>query len=80
MTFSEAVWSVLVSLVQRWRLLFATDVLFKAVAFLLLTPLAAGVLHLSLWIAGSGTLADADIRVDSTYGRWDPLAGSVVAN
>ena len=61
MTFSEAVRSVLVSLVQRWRLLFATDVLFKAVAFLLLTPLAAGVLHLSLWIAGSGTLADADI-------------------
>ena len=27
-----------------------------------------------------GALADADIRVDSTYGRWDPLAGSVVAN
>lgn len=27
-----------------------------------------------------GALADAKIRVDSTYGRWDPLAGSVVAN
>lgn len=27
-----------------------------------------------------GALADADIRVDSAYGRWDPLAGAVVAN
>jgi len=27
-----------------------------------------------------GALADADIRVDSVYGRWDPLAGAVIAN
>lgn len=27
-----------------------------------------------------GALADADIRVDSAYGRWDPLAGAVIAN
>jgi hypothetical protein len=27
-----------------------------------------------------GALADADIRVDSAYGRWDPLSGAVVAN
>jgi hypothetical protein len=26
-----------------------------------------------------GALADADITVASRYGRWDPLAGSVVA-
>jgi hypothetical protein len=26
-----------------------------------------------------GALADADISVASRYGRWDPLAGSVVA-
>jgi len=26
-----------------------------------------------------GLLADADVSVASRYGRWDPLAGSVVA-
>ncbi|MEY3615157.1 MAG: hypothetical protein RLZZ518_157, partial [Actinomycetota bacterium] len=26
-----------------------------------------------------GALADAEISVASRYGRWDPLAGSVVA-
>lgn len=46
---------------RRWRLLFLTDIVFKVVALVLLSPLAAGILHLSLWAAGAGTLADADI-------------------
>ena len=59
--FLPAIRAVLDVMRERWRQLFLTDLLFKAVAFLLLTPLAAGLLHVCLWAAGSGTLADADI-------------------
>lgn len=61
MTFGAAVRAVVVTMAQRWKPLLLTDLLFKVLAFVLLTPLAAALLHLCLWAAGSGTLADADI-------------------
>jgi glycerophosphoryl diester phosphodiesterase len=61
MTFSKAVRAVGKTMAERWRVLFLTDVLFKALAFLVLAPLATGLLRLCLWASGSGTLADADI-------------------
>lgn len=61
MAFVEGVHEILVSVHNRWKRLVLTDVVFKAVAFILLTPLAVGFLHLSLWAAGAGALADADI-------------------
>jgi glycerophosphoryl diester phosphodiesterase len=61
MAFVDEVRGILVTLHHRWKPLVLTDVVFKAVAFILLTPLAVGLLHLSLWAAGAGTLADADI-------------------
>ena len=63
MTFRAAARAVIQALFGRWKMLFLTDMLVKAVAFVLLAPLAAGLLQLSLWAAGSGTLADADILV-----------------
>ena len=63
MTFRAAARAVIQALYDRWKLLFLTDVLVKAGTFVLLAPLAAGLLQLSLWAAGSGTLADADILV-----------------
>ena len=63
MTFRAAARAVIQALLGRWKMLFLTDMLVKAVAFVLLAPLAAGLLQLSLWAAGSGTLADADILV-----------------
>lgn len=63
MTFRAAARAVMQALYGRWKMLFWTDMLVKAVAFVLLAPLAAGLLQLSLWAAGSGTLADADILV-----------------
>ena len=63
MTFRVAARAVIQALFGRWKMLFLTDMLVKAVAFVLLAPLAAGLLQLSLWAAGSGTLADADILV-----------------
>lgn len=63
MTFRAAARAVMQALYGRWKMLFLTDMLVKAVAFVLLAPLAAGLLQLSLWAAGSGTLADADILV-----------------
>ena len=59
---------------QRWKPLLLTDLLFKVVAFVLLTPLAAGLLHLCLWAAGSGPLADADILLFFVK----PLGGAVL--
>ncbi|MGA0040789.1 MAG: hypothetical protein ACO3NZ_13160, partial [Pirellulales bacterium] len=61
MTFPQASRAILTTIVEWWRPLFLTDLLFKAVAFLLLAPLATGLLHLCLWASGTGTLADADI-------------------
>jgi glycerophosphoryl diester phosphodiesterase len=61
MTFPQATRAILITMVEWWRPLFLTDLLFKAVAFLLLAPLATGLLHLCLWASGTGTLADADI-------------------
>lgn len=61
MTLADAVRAVAGMMKERWRLLFLTDSAVKAVGLILLAPLATGVLHLSLWVAGTGTLADADI-------------------
>ena len=44
-----------------WLALATTDLLYKLVAFLVLTPLAGVVLSLSLWLGGSTVLADQDI-------------------
>ena len=63
MTFRAAARAVIQALFGRWKMLFLTDMLVKAGTFVLLAPLAAGLLQLSLWAAGSGTLADADILV-----------------
>ncbi len=46
---------------QRGRELVLADLFFKAVSFVVLVPLAGGLLHLVLWLAGPGVLADADI-------------------
>lgn len=61
MTFSGAVRAVMTTMAERWPWLFLTDVLFKALAFLVLAPLATGLLRVCLWASGRGTLADADI-------------------
>ena len=44
-----------------WGMLLTTDLLYKLVAVVVLTPLASGVATLSLWIGGSSVLADQDI-------------------
>jgi len=61
MTLADAVGAVAGVMKKRWKLLFLTDSALKAVGLILLSPLATGYLHLSLWAAGTGTLADTDI-------------------
>ena len=46
---------------QGWRQLFLADVLFKLLAFVVLVPLAVGLLHGLLWLSGRGTLTDTDV-------------------
>ena len=44
-----------------WKQLFLTDLVYKAVAFILLTPLVALLLRIALAISGDSVLADQDI-------------------
>lgn len=44
-----------------WRQLLLADVLFKAIAFVVLVPLTVGLLHGILWLTGRGTLTDTDV-------------------
>jgi len=46
---------------QTWRTLFATDILYKILAFALLTPLAGLALRILVSTSGSPALADTDI-------------------
>jgi glycerophosphoryl diester phosphodiesterase len=46
-----------------WRRLAATDILYKAIAFAVLTPLIGGLLRLLMHRAGATALADADIAL-----------------
>ena len=46
---------------QGWRQLFLADVLFKLLTFVVLVPLAVGLLHGLLWLSGRGTLTDTDV-------------------
>ncbi|MCH2210941.1 MAG: glycerophosphoryl diester phosphodiesterase membrane domain-containing protein [Fuerstiella sp.] len=45
----------------RWNLMLATDVVYKMVAFVLLTPLVAALFRLFLALSGQTVLADLDI-------------------
>jgi glycerophosphoryl diester phosphodiesterase len=53
--------SIASSLCASWRSLVATDLLFKLLAFAVLTPLFAGFWHALLAFGGSSVLSDADI-------------------
>ncbi len=53
--------SVISSLIGSWRSLVATDVLFKMLAFAVLTPMFAVFWHSLLAFGGSSVLSDADI-------------------
>ena len=53
--------SAVAMLRQRWRDLLLADLFFRSLSFAVLVPLAGGLLHLVLWFAGAGVLADADI-------------------
>ena len=44
-----------------WRQLLLADILFKAIAFVVLVPLTIGLLHGILWLTGRGTLTDTDV-------------------
>ena len=46
---------------QVWRQLLLADILFKAIAFVVLVPLTVGLLHGILWLTGRGTLTDTDV-------------------
>ncbi|MDO7713460.1 MAG: hypothetical protein MUP93_01185, partial [Pirellulales bacterium] len=46
---------------QGWRQLFLAYVLFKLLTFVVLVPLAVGLLHGLLWLSGRGTLTDTDV-------------------
>lgn len=46
---------------QGWRQLLLADILFKAIAFVVLVPLTVGLLHGILWLTGRGTLTDTDV-------------------
>lgn len=46
---------------QGWRQLFLAHVLFKLLTFVVLVPLAVGLLHGLLWLSGRGTLTDTDV-------------------
>lgn len=46
---------------RSWKQLFAADLIYKAIAFALLTPLVAFLFHLLLWFSGDSVLADQDI-------------------
>ena len=46
---------------QGWRQLFLAEVLFKLLTFVVLVPLAVGLLHGLLWLSGRGTLTDTDV-------------------
>ncbi|MEZ6054256.1 MAG: hypothetical protein R3C02_23170 [Planctomycetaceae bacterium] len=52
---------VIQSLKSSWRSLIATDVLFKIISFVLLTPLVSLMFRGFLWLSGYTVLADADI-------------------
>lgn len=46
---------------KRWRELVVADLFFRVISFAVFVPLVGSLLHLVLWLAGSGVLADADI-------------------
>ena len=47
--------------VRNWKSLLATDIFYKVVAYIFLTPLLALLLRLFLWLSGNTVLADQDI-------------------
>ncbi len=53
--------SSVTALRQGWWQLFLADVLFKLLTFVVLVPLAVGLLHGLLWLSGRGTLTDTDV-------------------
>ncbi len=46
---------------RNWKSLLATDIFYKVVAYIFLTPLLALLLRLFLWLSGNTVLADQDI-------------------
>ena len=53
--------SSVTALRQGWWQLFLADVFFKLLTFVVIVPLAVGLLHGLLWLSGRGTLTDTDV-------------------
>ncbi|KAA0141580.1 glycerophosphodiester phosphodiesterase [Gimesia chilikensis] len=63
MSLSPFIRQITGSLGSAWRPLVATDLLYKLLAFVILTPLLAGLFHFLLAIAGQSVLTDVDIAL-----------------
>ncbi|WP_417397105.1 glycerophosphodiester phosphodiesterase family protein [Gimesia chilikensis] len=63
MSLSPFIRQIAGSLGAAWRPLVATDLLYKLLAFVILTPLLAGLFHFLLAIAGQSVLTDVDIAL-----------------
>ena len=63
MSLSPFIRQITGSLGAAWRPLVATDLLYKLLAFVILTPLLAGLFHFLLAIAGQSVLTDVDIAL-----------------
>ena len=63
MSLSPFIRQIAGSLSAAWRPLVATDLLYKLLAFVILTPLLAGLFHFLLAIAGQSVLTDVDIAL-----------------
>ncbi len=46
---------------HRWKQLFLTDIVYKVIAFILLTPLVASLFHIFMMVSGDAILADQDV-------------------